>query len=59
VATYRARMKILVGRLRFAQMHTRLDIYGLINSKKAVKEIARQMRELIDEEKKKRKLLLK
>ena len=46
MATYRARMKLLVSELRFAQMHVRLDIYGLKNSKDAVKRIAKQMRNL-------------
>jgi len=44
MATYRARMKLLVEKLRFAQMHVRLDIYGLKNSKDSVKRIAKEMR---------------
>lgn len=39
-------MKKLIEKLRFAQMQTRLDIYGLNNSKESVKRIAKQMREL-------------
>jgi len=46
MATYRAQMKLLISKLRYAQMHVRLDIYGLKNSKDAVKRIAKQMREL-------------
>jgi hypothetical protein len=37
-------MKKLIEDLRFAQMHVRLDMYGLKNSKDAVKRIAKQMR---------------
>jgi hypothetical protein len=39
-------MKKLVEKLRFAQMQTRLALYGLHNSKESVKRIAKQMREL-------------
>jgi hypothetical protein len=47
--TYRTRMKKLIEDLRYAQMHVRLDIYGLKNSRDAVKRIAKQMRKLQEE----------
>jgi cell division protein FtsB len=41
--TPRARMKKLVSNLRYAQMHVRLDLYGLKNSKEEVRRISKQM----------------
>lgn len=44
--TPRARMKKLVINLRYAQMHVRLDLYGLKNSKEEVRRVAKEMRNL-------------
>jgi hypothetical protein len=42
--TPKARMKKLIVNLRYAQMHVRLDLYALKNSKEEVKRIAKEMR---------------
>ena len=46
-------MKILVERLRFAQMHVRLDLNSLRLSINEVSGIAREMRKLQEEEREK------
>lgn len=46
MTTYRARMKLLIEDLRFAQMHVRLDIASLKRSKDAVKRTAEKMKKL-------------
>ena len=46
MATLRAQMKILTGKLRFAQMHVRLDLNSLQRSKDEVNRIAKEMRKL-------------
>ena len=42
-------MKILVERLRFAQMHVRLDLCSLQRSKDEVNRVAKEMRKLQNE----------
>jgi hypothetical protein len=44
--TPRARMKKLIIELRYAQMHVRLDLYALKNSREAITRIANEMREV-------------
>jgi hypothetical protein len=46
MATYYARMKLLIEKLRYAQMHVRLDLYGLRLSKQEVNKVAKEMRKL-------------
>ena len=44
--TKRAQMKILVEKLRFAQLHVRLDLSSLRRSKEEVNRVAKEMRKL-------------
>jgi recombinational DNA repair protein (RecF pathway) len=44
--TNRAQMKVLVEKLRFAQMHVRLDLNSLKRSKEEVSRVAKEMRKL-------------
>ncbi len=44
--TYRSQMKELIEKLRYAQMQMRIDLMSVESSKKAVKEIAKKMRQL-------------
>ena len=46
MATYRAQMKLLIERLRFAQMHVRLDIASLKRSMEEATRVAKKMRRL-------------